>query len=155
MHSIASRALVVTALLPIATIAAGAPESEAREATKAEYLACLIDKAAIDRRIQSLEQRDKALKDLAVRFQAAEADLAEQVRRKRPNSQKEIESYNRAVAARNRSAERFNEGGRSIQRDQQALNGLIFDTNAKCGNLLVPAGVAAEAENEFQGLPRK
>ena len=154
MPAIASRTVVFAVLVPLSIVSPDALASEPRTATKAEYLACLVDKASIDRRSQLLQQRDKALKDLAVTFQAAEADLAEQVRRKRPNSQKEMASYNRAVDARNKSAERFNEQGRSIQRDQQALNGFIFDTNAKCGNLLISAEVATEAEKEFDSLSR-
>jgi hypothetical protein len=152
MPVFSSRTVVSAALVLCSTASPGAPESAPRTATKAEYLACLIDKATIDKRSRSLEQRDRALKDLDLKFQAAEADLAEQVRRKRPTSQKEIESYNRAVAARNKSAERFNEQGRSVQQDQRALNGFIFDTNARCGNLLVPAEVAAEAESDFNRL---
>ena len=154
MPPLAFRTVLLAALVPLSTMGQDVPISEPRTASKAEYLSCLVDRALIDKRTRALQEQDKALKELSVKFQAAEADLAEQVKRNPPRTKKAIDSYNRAVSARNSSAERFNERGKSIQREQEGLNGFIVDSNIRCGRLLVSVEVAAEAEQEFQSLPR-
>ena len=148
------RSALLLTLIPFAATAQETTPAEPRAASKAEYLACLVQRDLIDRRTQSLQEQDEALKVHAGKFQAAEADLARQVKQSPPRTKKEIESYNRAVAARNKSAERFNEQGRSLQRDNHALNIQIIETNTTCGKLLVSAEIAAAAEEEFQSRTR-
>ncbi len=133
-------------------------ESEAsapRTATKEEYFACLDAADSIEAKKTKLAERDRRHKELAVKFQAAEADLAAQVKKHAPSTKSEIESYNGAVARRNASAERFNLESRGLQLEQRALNDLIVATNTNCGGLLVSEEVVQAAEQRKRTSPAR
>lgn len=122
---------------PLDSLGAESDSSALKTATKEQYFACLDASDTIETRKAKLMERETAHKELDARFRAAEADLAAQVKRHAPSTQSEIQSYNRAIARRNASAERWNRESLSLQREQRALNELITATNTLCGGLLV------------------
>lgn len=140
------------AFVLLSSLAAGAAPAEPRLATKDEYLACLVAQSAIDAKKTRLGDSEVKLKERAAKFQAAEADLASQVKKHAPATNAEIESYNRAISARNASARSVNSESLALQKEQAALNELIFATNAQCGRLLVSREVAQAAEDEHRKM---
>jgi predicted nucleic acid-binding Zn-ribbon protein len=133
-------------LSALANAAAQAPQLS----TKDEYLACLKAQSAIEARKASLQDRDRGLKERAAKFQWAEADLNAQVRKHPPATQKEIESYNKAIALRNASAASLNKASASLLEEQAALNKRIIEVNSSCGALVVSTEDAQAAEEEYR-----
>jgi hypothetical protein len=123
---------------------------EPRLATKNEYLSCLQEMSSIEGKRGDLSAKEAKHKERAAKFQAAEADLAAQVKKHTPSTKKEIESYNRAVAARNASAESLNKDSMSLQQQQTALNKQILETNAECSAITVSPEDAQAAEEEHR-----
>lgn len=120
------------------TGAAAEPEPSAlTTATKEQYFSCLDAYDVITEKRVKLTEREQVHKDQATKFEAAEADLAAQIRRHAPSTKAELESYNKAIAKRNLSAQRFNHESRSLKVEQLALNDLIVATNTRCGGMLV------------------
>jgi hypothetical protein len=134
---------------PMAALAESIAQ-EPRVATKNEYLSCLQEMSSIEGKRADLSAKEGKHKERAAKFQAAEADLATQVKRHLPATKKEIESYNRAVAARNASAESLNKDSMSLQQQQTALNNQIFQTNAQCSAIVVSPEDAQAAEEEHR-----
>lgn len=150
MRTSAVSYVLLMSVVPMVGFGAESEAPAPRTATKDEYFACLDASDSIEARKTKLAERDRRHKELAAKFQAAEADLAAQVKKHAPSTKAEIESYNGAVARRNASAERFNAESRSIQLEQRALNDLIVATNTSCGGLLISEEVAQAAEQRKQ-----
>lgn len=126
------------------------PAAEPVSATKEQYLACLVAQSFVEARKSRFADEEKKYKAFAAKFQAAEASLAAQVKKHAPSNRAEIESYNKAVASRNQTAQSLNAGAEALQRELAAVNKLVVETNSKCGGLLVSAEVAQAAEEEFR-----
>ena len=146
---------MLMSVVPVCSFGAEPEVSAPRAATKDEYFACLDAADSVDEKRAKLAERDRRHKELAAKFQAAEADLAAQVKKHAPSTKSEIESYNQAVARRNASAERFNLESRSLQLEQRALNDLIVATNTSCGRLLISEEVAQAAEQRKRTSPAR
>ena len=149
------------ALVAVCISAAGAeappPPPTPRIATKDEYLTCMRAQDAIEAKKEQLVDQEKKLKVMDAKFRAAEADLAAQVKRHAPASDHEVRSYNKAVAARNASAQAFNRDNQALQRAQAQFNELVLDNNARCGSLrfALEDKEAADEERRNSGLPSR
>lgn len=136
---------VIYSLLPLSSLGAEPEPAALKTATKAQYFSCLDAGELIEAKKLKLIERERLHKERASKFEAAEADLAAQVKRHAPSKKSEIESYNKAIAKRNASAERFNLESQSLQVEQRALNDLVFATNTRCGALLISEELAQAA----------
>ncbi|MFZ5550186.1 MAG: hypothetical protein ACOZJX_15940 [Pseudomonadota bacterium] len=128
----------------VAERAASAPHL----ATKDDYAACLDAQDRLEWQRAALNDAERMLQAQAAKVQAADADLAAQVKKHRPSNQAEVASYNRAVETRNRSVDALNREVRALQAAQDAFNSRVFDSNARCLGLMVPAEVAASVKAE-------
>ena len=153
MSASVRRCALLMMLVPFAVSAAGPAASAPRMATKEEYLACVLANESLEAKRTAFAERDTRQRAQAAKFQAAEADLAAQVKRHAPSKKAERESYNRAVEARNASAESLNRETRAIQAEQAALNTLILETNTRCGGILVSAEIIKDVEAGRRDVP--
>jgi chromosome segregation ATPase len=142
---------ILLAVLPQAGLADDAGSSEPRFASKEEYSACLDAADAVDERRSRFNSRQRQHQEMAAKFQAAEADLAAQVRKHRPSTKAEIESYNRAIAKRNSSVKSLNIEAQSLQLELNELNDQVVENNTRCGGLVVAHEVADAVERERKG----
>lgn len=143
--------LAVVALMPLpGTAGAQDAASAPRLSTQEEYLACLLDGERIEAGQARIAARAKAHEERALKFQAADDDLAAQVKRHAPSTAKEIASYNRAVTRRNAQVEELNRDAMALQREQAAMNRLVFERNERCGGRLIDAELKEAAEAEFR-----
>lgn len=136
---------------PPASLGTESESSALKTATKEQYFACLDASDTIEARRAKLMEQETAHKALDARFQAAEADLAAQVKRHAPSTPSEIQSYNRAIGRRNASAERLNRESLSLQLEQRALNDFITATNSLCSGLLVSDELVQAASERRRG----
>lgn len=123
---------------------------EPHDATKEEYLECLIARSSAEEGQSRLSENERKHKERVAKFQAAEEDLNDQVKRHFPTTKREIESYNRAVTARNASVKSLNKEVQSLQEEQAAVNKMIVEANGKCSSLVVSPEVAQAAEAEHR-----
>ncbi len=137
-------------LVPCAALAQNDIVRESQVATKEKYIACKFLEEDIKLRRSELSKLEEESKAYAVKFQAADASLAEQVKRHAPSAKAEFESYNRAVEKRNQAAKAFNDRNSTLQRRQTSLNDSVFEYNAKCGVLLVDPEVVKAVEQELR-----
>lgn len=112
----------------------------------------MLANESLETKRAAFAERDTTQRAQAAKFQAAEADLAAQVKRHAPSKKAELESYNWAVEARNVSAESLNRETRAIQAEQAALNTLILETNARRGGILVTEEIIKDVETGRRGV---
>lgn len=153
MHAWTACLVLATLGLPPRGAAAEGETPGPRLSTKEEYIACLAETDRIEAGDARLASREKAMKERAQKFQAADEALDAQARKHVPSTAKEIASYNRAIAQRNARADEFNREVRALQQDRLALNRLVVERNSRCGGLLVDSEVKEAAEAEYRRKP--
>jgi chromosome segregation ATPase len=139
-------ALLVASSPALADVTAAVPH----DATKEQYLECLVARSSAEARQSRLAQSERKYKERVAKFQVAEEDLNAQVRRHAPSTQHEVESYNKAIAARNASVQSLNKELQRLQDEQASVSKTILEANGKCSSLVVSPEVAKAAEEEHR-----